>query len=352
MSKPSLIYLFPVIFTFAACNAAKDPKDAPPRTVLVTPAVLTKGEAGIATGVVRGEAEAVVGAVAGGRVTSLLVDVGESVVKGQRLAQLDAGPAQLRVRQAQAEVDRATANAELKDRNSARTLALHDNAAASDSELEAARGEARVAAAEREAAVSALALARRDASEVVLFAPISGVVAARSARLGGILAPGEGAFEIEGLGARRIDVVLPVDVAANLDRGSRISFRYPGGTGEAKLEGISSRATAGGSGRRAVFTVVSGTPAPGTAVELTTPGNDDTGVRVPLAAVQQPRGGTPSVFVVDADKRLRAVPVRLTAITGAYALVTGKIAQGNLVVAAGGEFLEAGLNVRPQRAQR
>jgi multidrug efflux pump subunit AcrA (membrane-fusion protein) len=89
------------------------------------------------------------------------------------------------------------------------------------------------------------------------------------------------------------------------------------------------------------------------AVELAPPGEGAaTGMRVPLAAVQQPRGGSPAVLVVGSDKRLRAVPVRLAAITGSNAIITGRLAPGDMVVAAGAEFLEAGLTVRPHRAQR
>jgi multidrug efflux pump subunit AcrA (membrane-fusion protein) len=58
------------------------------------------------------------------------------------------------------------------------------------------------------------------------------------------------------------------------------------------------------------------------------------------------------VLVVGPDKRLRQTPVTLRAIAGSHALVAGKLAAGDLVVAAGAEFLEAGLSVRPLRAQR
>lgn len=355
MSKSSLILLAPLLLASSACDTTGETKPGPaPRTVLVAPVVAGGSAAGFATGTVRSADEAMVAAELGGRVTALLADVGDRVAAGQVLARLDPAAARLRVAQAEAGLREAAAAADLRARQAERAAALQADAAATEAELEAARSEARAAAAARDAASAALALARRDAAQGVLRAPVSGVIAARTAKLGAMLAPGEAAFAIEGTGTARIDAMLPADLAGRLAPGARVSFSYPGGSGEARLEGISARAAGGGSGRMAVLTVTSGAPTPGMAVELTPPGEGagPSGVRVPLAAVQQPRGGSPAVLVVGSDKRLRAVPVRLAAITGGQALVTGKLAPGDMVVAAGAEFLEAGLTVRPQRAQR
>lgn len=355
MSKSSLILLTPLLLASTACDTTGETKPGPaPRTVLVAPAAAAGSTAGFATGTVRSAEEAVVAAELGGRVTALFADVGDRVAAGEVLARLDPAAAQLRVRQAEAGLREAAAAADLRARHAERSAALAADAAASEAELEAARSEARAAAAARDAASAALALARRDAAQGVLRAPVSGVIAARTAKLGAMLAPGEAAFAIEGTAARRIDAVLPADLANRLAPGARVAFTYPGGSGEARLDGISARATGGGSGRMAVLTVTSGTPTPGMAVELALRGEGAgaAGVRVPFAAVQQPRGGSPAVFVVGSGNRLRAVPVRLAAITGGQALVTGKLAPGDMVVAAGAEFLEAGLTVRPHRAQR
>ncbi len=177
-------------------------------------------------------------------------------------------------------------------------------------------------------------------------------MASRTASLGEVLAPGAAAFTIEGGSERRIDAVLPGALAATLQPGDRLVFRHPGGTGEAKVLGISSRAHGGGGGRMAVLSVLSGNPAPGLVVELVGRSNAGASLRVPLAAVLQGRGGTHSVLLVGADKRLRQSSIALQSVAGSHAIVTGKLGAGDLVVAAGGEFLEPGLLVRPTRAQR
>lgn len=355
MSKSSLIIVSVLAASLCACSQNEAVADYRARTVLVAPvAPADVAGVGLTTGIVRGASAAVVATEQGGKVTALLVDVGQRVTAGQVLARLDPAAVQLRVRQAEAEARQARAAAEVRARNASRTAMLHAEAAATEAELEAARGEARAALAARDAAEAAVALARRDAAQAVLRAPVAGVIAERSARLGAVLAPGEAAFAIEGAGARLIDAVLPERLADQLRPGDRLAFRYPGGSGEARVSAVSARAAGGGSGRQAVLAVTTGSPAPGAAVELATPGEaaESAGVRVPLAAVLRQRGGSPSVLVVGSDKRLRTVPVRLASVTGSSALVTGRLAPNDLVVAAGGEFLKAGLTVRPQRTQR
>jgi len=356
VSKPSLILsgLAASVLAFAvsACSGGKEPVANPPRTVLVAPATASEGGEALAIGTVRGENQAMVAAAQGGRVQALYVDVGARVTQGQVLARLDAQAAQLRSRQAEAEARQAGIVAEERARNAERAAKLHADAAATDAELEAARSEARAAAAASDAARAAAAAARHDAAEGVLRAPVSGVIAERRTSLGAVLAPGEIAFAIEGAGERLIDAALPETLARTLKPGDVVAFRHPGGAGEARVTGISARAHGGGGGRMAVLTVIAGDPAPGFVVDLALRSDPGAAVSVPLAAVLKGRGGSMAVLVVGADKRLRQAPVALKGLAGSQALVTGKLAPGELVVAAGGEFLEPGLTVRPQRAQR
>lgn len=341
-----------IALALCGCSGGEEPAAAPPRTVLVAPVQTLRGGEALAIGTVRGADQALVAATQGGRVVALYVDVGAHVTQGQVLARLDAEAAQLRSRQAEAEARQAGIVAEERARNAERAALLYADAAASDAELEAARGEARAAAAASDAARAAAAAARRDAAEGVLRAPVSGVIAERSTSLGAVLAPGEVAFAIESTGERLIDAVLPETLARTLKPGDVLAFRHPGGAGEARVTGISARAHGGGGGRMAVLAVIAGDPAPGLVVDLALRSDPGAAVSVPLAAVLKGRGGSEAVLVVGADKRLRQAPVTLKGLAGSQALVTGKLAPGDLVVAAGGEFLEPGLTVRPQRAQR
>lgn len=352
MSKSSLIIITTLLITAGCTDATKTDRPLPPRTVLVAPVQVADASDGIAIGTVRSSRLSIVASEQGGRVVALLADVGSRVAAGQPLARLDATPARLRADHAVAELQRAAAAAEDRERNLARVRTLHADKAASDADLETARTEAATAKAALDAAASTVALARRDVQLTVLRAPTSGVIASRPALLSSVLAPGAPAFEIEGDGERQILALIPADKAERLGADDLVTFRYQGGIGEARLLGISARDNGTGA-REATLAVVSGAPAPGATVEvLLTPKTAVARATVPLAAVIKGRSGNQSVQLVGPNNKLREIPVTLLAIRGASAQVAGPLAAGQLVVAAGSEFLQAGMTVQPHLAQR
>lgn len=353
MSKASLIHLMAGALALQGCSDAADtPPPAPVRTVLVSRVEPPAAAAETVVGTARSAQTHIVSAEQGGRVVALLADVGDRVAAGQVLARLDSVPLDLRVNAATAEAARAAATAAERARNAERVAQLVADGTASAAELDAARAEAATARAGQRMADVQARQAQRDRTLALLRAPSSGVVAARPAMLSAILAPGAPAFEIEGQGDRLISAALPTAVAARLHPGVRVTFRHDGTTGEARLTGISARDNGTG-GRDASFVVVAGAPAPRAIVELMLPAAVQTAsAHVPQSAVLEGRDGSQKVRIVGTDNRLRDVPVRLVGLAGASALVQGRIAAGDLVVAAGGEFLQAGLRVRPHVAVR
>lgn len=353
MSKASLIHLMVGALALQACSDAADtPVLAPVRTVLVSRAEPATAAANMVVGTVRSAQTHIVSAEQGGRVVALLADVGDRVAAGQVLARLDSVPLDLRVSAALAEAARAAATAAERARNAERVTQLVADGTASAAELDAARAEAATARAAQSLANVQASEARRDKTLALLRAPSAGVVAARPAMLSAILAPGAPAFEIEGQGDRLISAALPADVAARLRQGATISFHHDGTTGTARLAGISTRDNGAG-GRDATFVVIAGAPAPGAIVELLLPAATQTAsARVPQSAVLEGRDGRQTIRVVGADNRLHDVPVQLLGLAGPSALVRGRLAAGDLVVAAGGEFLQAGLRVRPHLTAR
>jgi len=353
VSKASLIHLVVGALALQACSDAADtPPPAPVRTVLVSRAEPAAAPADMVIGTVRSTHSHIVSTEQGGRVVALLANVGDRVAAGQVLARLDSVPLDLRVNAATAEAARVAATAAERARNAERVAQLVADGTASAAELDAARAEAATArAAQRMADVQARQ-AQRDKTLALLRAPSSGVVATRPAMLSAILAPGAPAFEIEGEGDRLISAALPTVVAARLQPGVRVSFQHDGTTGAARLSGISARDNGAG-GRDASFVVVAGAPAPGAMVELMLPAaGQSASARVPQAAVLESRDGSQKVRIVGADNRLHDVPVQLLGLAGPSALVRGRLAAGDLVVAAGGEFLQAGMRVRPHVAVR
>jgi 1,4-dihydroxy-2-naphthoyl-CoA synthase len=68
--------------------------------------------------------------------------------------------------------------------------------------------------------------------------------------------------------------------------------------------------------------------------------------------VQIARDGSHTLRVVDAERRLRALPIKLVRLVDGYALVAGDIAPRDLVVAAGGQHVAAGTRVQTRLATR
>ncbi len=353
MSKASLIIMICSALALPACAPpAAETTKAVPRTVLVSRAEAPANPLDMVIGTVRSARMHVVSAEQGGRVVALLADVGDRVAAGQVVARLDTASLALHVSAATAETVRAAATAAERSRHAERVQQLVADGTASPAELDAALADVASARAALQLAQVQARQAERDQRLAVLRAPASGTVAARPAMLSAMLAPGAPVFELEAHGDRLVSTALPAAAAARLQPGTSVSFRHAGAAGKARLIGISARDNGAG-GRDANFAVVAGAPPPGATVELMLPGGAlSASARVPVSAVLEGRDGRQTVRVVDAGNRLRDVPVRLLGLAGASALVQGRLAAGDLVVAAGGEFLAAGLLVRPHPAAR
>ncbi|OYU15707.1 MAG: hypothetical protein CFE37_03990 [Alphaproteobacteria bacterium PA4] len=353
MSKASLIIVILGALALPACSSSVvETAKATPLTVLVSRAEAPTNPADTVIGTVRAARMHVVSSEQGGRVVALLADIGDRVTAGQVVARLDAAPLDLRVSAATAETTRAAATAAERSRHAERMRQLVADGTASPAELDAALAEVATARAALQLAKVQASQARRDRTLALVRAPANGVVAARPAMLSAILAPGAPVFEIEAHGDRLVSAVVPAAAAARLQPGTAVTFHSAGTMGQARLIGISARDNGAG-GRDASFAVVAGAPAPGATVELMLPGGAlSASASVPVAAILEGRDGSQSVRVVGAGNRLRDVPVRMLGLAGANAIVQGRLAAGDLIVAAGGEFLEAGFVVRPHFAAR
>jgi RND family efflux transporter MFP subunit len=350
--RPLLIICGSLLLTSACSSASVEQAEADVRTVIVSRALGASEAADTVIGTVRSVRMDMVSSEQGGKVLALLADVGDRVVAGQVLARLDASAQVLRAEAADAEKARAAATAAERSRNADRLRQIAADGTASPSDLEAALAEAEAARAALRAAEAQARLAQRDRSLTLLRAPASGVVAARPAHLSAVLAPGAPVFEIESAGERRISASLPARIAERIQPGQHVRFRIGESMGEARLVGVSARESGAG-GREATFAVIAGTVSPGAVVEVLLPGRaTQGGAQVPQAAILESRDGTRRILVVTPNKSLRSIPVRLVSLSGANALIEGQLAAGDLIVAAGGEFLQPGQRVRPVFANR
>lgn len=360
MSKSSLFYILKrtalatsLALLLAACGGTTPAQDEPgPPVALVAEAAPAIDPAQRAIGLVRGRQSHRVTSEASGRIVELHADVGTRVRRGELLASIDREPLRLHAAAADAEVARAAEVAAERARALDRTVGLVEIGVASQAELDALEAEVETARRALDAARATAAISHRALRDAAVRAPIDGVVAARPIARSQSIAAGEVLFELEGDGARDIAVTIPADAAATLAPGAIAQFSFDGNAGEARVRGISERASASGA-REARLEIVAGAPPIGTPVEVVFPAAGPQGnAIVPVAAILTRRDGRRHVLRVDAEGRVSEVAVELVALTNAGALVAGATNPGDRVVAAGGEFIGVGSRVRPVAVQR
>lgn len=283
-----------------------------------------------------------------GRLVRLKVNVGDRVMAGQLLAELDAEPFRLQASQAQAQSRGATVELEAARREASRLEGLVAVGAAARQDLDNARTNVRRAEAQQRAAADQAALGARALAKAQLRAPASGVITARQGELGAMLAAGAAVFSLEAGGEREIVAPVTSQLAGQLRLGALVSYRSGDAQGQARLSGLSPRA-AGVDAQSARFTIVSGAPAPGAAVALRLAAGQAAGgdLVLPLSAVLAERSGGHRVLVVDQNGKTRPEAVQLIDVSAIGARVRGRLQPGERVIAAGGELIKAGERVRP-----
>jgi HlyD family secretion protein len=125
-----------------------------------------------------------------GRIAAVLVDIGDRVVRGQRLLALDTGVLQPQVDRVAAAVEQARAEAALAAADWRRAQGLAPSGALSEELLEQRRTRLTAAGAAAEAAAAQLAEMRARLARMTLRAPADGVILTRTAEVGQIVQPG------------------------------------------------------------------------------------------------------------------------------------------------------------------
>ena len=336
----------------AGCSEPAAEVAPPDPWVLVQPAAPPTDPARRALGTVRAAQFHALATETGGRVERLEVDVGDRVRRGQLLVVLDAAVASRRVAAAREELARADAQLAERDRHRTRVAGLVALGAASDADADQAEIERRAAASAVATARAELAAAQRELAAVEVRAPVDGLVAVRHVERSAVAAPGAPLLEIDGDGPREIVAVAPESIARDLQPGTSVEWRVGTTTGRAIVERIGRRA-GGADARQLALRVIEGDAAPGSIAEVAFPdGAAPATARVPAAAVLTARDGSRTVRVVDADRRVRDVPVELVRLVAGGALVAGDLAPGAQVVAAGGQYATPGSRVQPRLASR
>lgn len=220
-----------VCMQLVAPTGPAEPSIVPPVRVMET------GEHNILPGVVRPSGEVTLSVPFDTLLGEVHVAEGQLVSRGEIVAVLDdrVVRAALQVAEVQAQrtaqVDRARIALDRADDTLNRIRTIHGLNAAAEPELVAAKAERDIAAADLRSAEEAqteaqasLELARARYEEHLVRAPFDAIVVRVHAKLGAMISPGEPLLELASVDGLRVDLYLPVSIAAELYSGERYTL--------------------------------------------------------------------------------------------------------------------------------
>lgn len=322
----------------AAAPTARQSVTAATATLTELPRLVT------ASGTVSAWEAVPVGAETGGLVAvAVLVDEGDWVRQGQPLVRLNDSLLQAQLRQQQASLEAASANAERETNELARARELSGRGYLSQAALDQAVSEERSARAQLSAAEASLAETRTRLEQTVIRAPVAGQIISRSVTRGQIVQPGAELFRIVREGRLELNAQVPEAELPLVRAGmtaSLISDHGAGATGRVRIVtpevdpqtrlGVARVALAPGSGLR-----------PGMFARVTIDVGAQPALTIPSAAVVY-REGRAGVYVIGQNDVVRFQPVRTGARSGDNLAVIEGLSSGQRVVVRGAGFLGDG----------
>lgn len=349
---PALALAF-CVFSLAACSKkqdAPDPRSEAP-TVLVAPVSAAQAASRRLLGVVRAHTESPVSFQVGGKILERYVKNGERVQKGQQLMRLDPQDIELESAAKRAAVHAAQAQYSQAQADLARQNRLVKEGAVSRQAFDQSQQAAQSAAANLKAAQAQAALADNAGKYAVLYAHADGLINSINADIGQVVSAGQTVASLALDGPREIEVSLPehLDLAIGtvaLARSDEASApAYP-----TTLTELSQNADPATRSYRARFQLDQGLAQPrlGSSVWLELPlkpGRES--LAVPLTSLFDPGSGV-GVWIIDADQRVRFVPVQVVRIDSEQAYLSQGPQAGEQIVALGASLLHEGQKIRAQ----
>lgn len=319
-------------------------KAAAGQTVTVATATLTAMPRIVtASGNVSAWEEVPVGAETGGlAATAVYVDEGSYVRQGQALVQMNDALLQAQLRQQQAAVQTAEANAARDQAALGRAQELKEKGFLSQASLDTALANQRASTAGLASARAALSETRTRLSQATLRAPVSGLIISRSVTRGQIIQPGTELFRMVRDGRLELDAQVPeTDLGlVRAGQSATVSTDQSGQTtGTVRIVTPQVDATSR-LGVARISLTGAGALRPGMFARAQIDVGSQPTITVPTASVLY-RENRSGVFVVGANNQVRFTPVTVLARGADQTSVTG-VAEGARVVVQGAGFLGDG----------
>jgi membrane fusion protein (multidrug efflux system) len=210
----------------AAAQAAAPLEFAAADVVTVAPVRLVRSIP--LTGTLRPVDQTVVRAKVPGELRDLAVREGMAVRRGQAIGRIESADYETRVRERAAQLQAAESQVDQARRTFENTRRLHEREFVSQSALDQARSALEIAVGNRDAAREQLVLARKALGDVVLVAPIDGVVAERFAQPGEKLPIDGRVVSIVNLARMEIEAPVPAAEVGSVTVGQPVELRIEG----------------------------------------------------------------------------------------------------------------------------
>lgn len=180
------------------------------------------------TGVLEAYERTELTANATGRVTKVLVELGQTVAAGAPIAQLDARSAALSEAEAAANEKTSTAQLETSKRDCERYEGLLAKGAVTQQEYDKAHGQCSADIASREAAKAKSAQAAQSVSDATIRAPFAGKIAAKTIHVGDYVHPDSKVVTLLSDNPLRLQLTVPEPNISSVHEGVKVRFESLG----------------------------------------------------------------------------------------------------------------------------
>ncbi|MET3591513.1 RND family efflux transporter MFP subunit [Mesorhizobium shonense] len=303
------------------------------------------------SGSVRARTEMNLGFRIAGKVTERLVDIGQHVNEGDVLARVDPSDYELSVKSAEASLDAAERQVETVDLARKRAEQLYAKNFAPKSQLDQATLSYDQAVATRDAARSTLAQAENQVHYTDLKASKAGIVTAISADIGQVVGAGTPVMTVAVDGEKEVLIAVPEMDIAGFRPGKEVKASF-WSDDALTLDGKVREVAGSADPQSRTFAVRVSLPNDPrvllgmTANVAATVGSKAQLVSIPLTAMAE-KDGKHIVWTVDrASDTVHPRPIKIANFTADGVAVAEGLKQGDVVVAAGTQFMTENLKVK------
>ncbi|CAH0343362.1 Efflux pump periplasmic linker BepF [Rhizobium sp. CECT 9324] len=304
------------------------------------------------SGAVKARSEAAAGFRVAGKIIERNVDIGDRVNPGDVLARIDATDYELQLRSAEASLASAQRQVETTEFALTRAEALYKQQVTTKAQLEQAQLSYNQATATRDSARSTLEQARNQVGYGELKADKPGIVTAINADAGQVVSAGSPVVTVAADGEKEVLIAVPENEIFAFSNGKIVDVTFWSNAG-VTLKGTVREVAGSADASSRTFAVRIALPEDArvllgmTAGVIATTPTADNHFSLPLSALARDPAQQTIVWTVERlDGTVHARPVKVAEFTDLGIKISDGIRPGDLVVAAGTQFMTEDMKVK------